>query len=179
MAGDLYGYTDFQALSLDSDGVSASPPYTFSSERSLGFHRSAASTIKQSYGTFDLSASVVKMAAISASTVTLTGTLQVASSGQVGTPLQAFSSATCVMPAHVVQGSASSFTIFVWAAARVSDWIGVTVSANPGVSSISSGLIFHSHVTQAGQVELRISNVSTLVQNQSAQTLTFYRLSVL
>ena len=108
-----------------------------------------------------------------------TGTLQVAAAGNTGTPLQAFSSATCVMPAHVIQGSASSFTIFVWPAVRVSDWVGVTIGANPGVSSISSGLVFHSHVTQNGQCELRISNVSTLVQNQSAQTLVFYRLSVL
>jgi hypothetical protein len=43
------------------------------------------------------------------------------------------------------------------------------------VSSISSGLVPHSHVTVAGQIEFRLSNVSTLAQSQSAQSWVFTR----
>lgn len=99
-------------------------------------------------------------------------------SGYTGTAVQAISTTSTAMPAMVVQGSASSFTIFVWPAVRANDWVGVTVGTGGGVSSLSSGLVFHSHCTQSGQCEVRISNVSTLVQNQSAQTLHFYRISV-
>lgn len=73
--------------------------------------------------------------------------------------------------AHVVQGSASSFTV---CATVTTVKKGDILVANPfggaGVSSISSGLVWTSHSTQDGQFEFRYSNVSTLVQNQSAQT---------
>ena len=42
--------------SLMSVGAALTPAYTFASEKSLGFYRSAASTIAGSYGTFDLTA---------------------------------------------------------------------------------------------------------------------------
>lgn len=73
--------------------------------------------------------------------------------------------------AQVVQGSASSFTV---CATVTSVKKGDILLPNPlggaGVSSISSGLVWTSHCTQDGQFEFRYSNVSTLVQNQSAQT---------
>lgn len=177
MAGDIFGYTSVQAISAQSDGVSRSPTHTFESERSLGWYRSAASTMAASYGTVDLSATIVTMGATSNRTSTFSGSITVAASGYTGTPLMAFSAVSCAMPAQVVQGSASTFTILVWPAARANDFIGVTVGTGVGISSLSSGLVFHSHCTVAGQVEIRISNVSTLVQNQSAQSLFLYRLS--
>ena len=174
--------------SVLTDGQSISPSYHFSSESSLGFYRSAASVLAASYGTFQLSG-VSATGGIAASTLSSVGTvigrgvwtsgLSVGgTSGYTGTAVQAISAISAAMPAMVVQGSASSFTIFVWPAVRANDWIGVTVGTGVGVSSLSSGLVFHSHCTQSGQCEVRISNVSTLVQNQSAQTLFFYRISV-
>lgn len=178
MAGDIFGYTGLMAVSYGSTGQSVSPVMTFSSETSLGWYRSAASTMALSYGTVDLSASIVKMGATSNTTSTFSGSVTIAASGFTGTPLQAFSFTTAVVPAMVVQGSASTFTVFVWPAARVGDLIMVTPQNNPGVSSVSSGIVMHSHCTVNGQVELRYSNVSTLAQNQSAQTIGFYRFSV-
>ena len=98
-------------------------------------------------------------------------------SGYTGTELLAFSFTTVVVPAMVVQGSASTFTVFVWPAVRAGDAIMATPMSNAGVSSISSGIIIHSHATQNGQCEIRYSNCSTLAQNQSAQTLGMYRWS--
>lgn len=108
-----------------------------------------------------------------------TGRAESALNGSVytGTPLYAFSFTTVVVPAQVVQGSASSFTVFVWPAVRAGDAINVAPMANGGVSSISSGLVIHSHATMNGQCEIRYSNVSTLAQSQSAQTLGLYRWS--
>ncbi len=51
------------------------------------------------------------------------------------------------------------------------------IASDAAVSSISSGLIPHSHATKAGQFEFRLSNVSTLVQNQSQKTWYFLRTS--
>ena len=82
------------------------------------------------------------------------------------------STASLVAP-FVVQGSASSFTVVTWAAVAPGDLISVFPLPGGAVSSISSGLVAHSHVTQAGQVEFRLSNVSTLVQNQSTRTWVF------
>ena len=98
------------------------------------------------------------------------------SSAYTGTQMLAFSYISTLGVAMVVQGSASSETIFVWPAVRPGDWIGVTVGTGVGISSLSSGLVYHSHCTVAGQCNVRISNVSTLVQNQTAQTLSFYRI---
>lgn len=100
-----------------------------------------------------------------------------AASGYTTTALKAWSFVTAVVPAHVVQGSASSFTVLVWPAARAGDIILPTLLPNGAVSSLSSGLVMHSHCTVNGQVEFRYSNVSTLVQNQSAQTVGFLRFS--
>lgn len=183
MSGNLQSKTEFAWVSMDTDGQSVSPAYTFESENSLGFYRSTSSTIAQSYGTLVLSTlSMVGSAKLGATTngaSTFSGAVTVAASGYTGTALQAFSMTTCVMPVMTVQGSASSFTIFVWPAVRVGDAIQVSLGNNPGVSSLSSGLVLHSHCTQNGQCELRISNVSTLVQIQSAQTLVWYRWSAL
>lgn len=169
MAGDIYGVTVLGAVSAQSAGVSRSPSYCFESERSLGLYRSAASEIALSYGTFASRLSAIGSVALAGSTT--------AASGYTGTELKAFSFTTVVVPAMVVQGSASSFTVFVWPAVRVGDAIVPTLMGNAGVSSLSSGLVMHSHCTVAGQCELRYSNVSTLVQNQSAQTWGIYRWS--
>lgn len=177
MAGNIYDYTTFGMLSNDSDGVSRSPTYAFNSERSLGFYRSAASTIALSYGTLNLTGGVAQFGVTSNNTSTFSGSITVARSGYTGTPLLAFSAVSALGVAMVVQGSASSFTILVWPAARQGDGIITTVGTGVGISSLSSGLVYHSHCTVAGQIEVRISNVSTLVQNQSAQSLYFYRFS--
>lgn len=187
MAGNIQDRSTFGWVSVDTDGQSVSPAYTFESEASLGFYRSAASHIAvPSTATLVSRISALGSVALagasfsgtaSFNTSTFSGTITVASSGYTGTKINAMSFTTCAMPAHVVQGSASSFTVFVWPAVRAGDFIQVTVDSNPGVSSISSGLIFHSHATINGQCELRISNVSTLVQNQSAQTLRWLRIS--
>src|SRR2546429_4263227 len=87
-------------------------------------------------------------------------------------------STTSAMAAFVVQGSASSFTVVTWAGVLQGDIILVSPSGGAGVSSVSSGVIPWSHCTQAGQVEFRLSNVSTLVQNQTAQTWNFVRFSL-
>jgi hypothetical protein len=100
------------------------------------------------------------------------GRLRAATITMAGSAFPArFSATSFNVVAQVVQGSASSFTV----CATVTDVAkGDILIANPfggaGVSSISSGLVWTSHCTQAGQFEFRYSNVSTLVQNQSAQT---------
>lgn len=78
--------------------------------------------------------------------------------------------------AQVVQGSASSFTVAVDAAVKKGDILIPNPFGGAGVSSISSGLVWTSHATQDGQFEFRYSNVSTLVQNQSAQTFALARI---
>lgn len=101
--------------------------------------------------------------------------------GQTGASLLAFNtsgSTSSAIAAFVVQGSASSFTVVTWADAVQGDVIIVSPAGGTGVSSVSSGLIPWSHCTLNGQVEFRLSNVSTLVQNQTAQTWNFVRLSV-
>lgn len=157
--------TRFGRLSTLTDGQSVSPAYAFSSESSLGFYRSAASVIATSYGTFAPSGlSVVGASVYGDVTV---GGLTVQASGQTGTEMQSASATSFLGVAMVVQGSASSFSLFVWPAARRGDFL-MVVPEGAGVSSLSSGLVLHSHCTQNGQVEVRWSNVSTLVQNQSA-----------
>lgn len=89
----------------------------------------------------------------------------------------AISSTSSLVAPFVVQGSASSFTIITWTAAQPGDQIFVTPLIGAAVSSISSGLVAHSHCTQAGQVEFRLSNVSTLVQNQSTRSWVFTRIT--
>lgn len=87
-------------------------------------------------------------------------------------------STSSAMAAFVVQGSASSFTIVTWADAVRGDIILVSPAGGAAISSISSGLVPWSHCTLSGQVEFRLSNVSTLVQNQTAQTWNFARISI-
>ena len=98
--------------------------------------------------------------------------------GGTGSLIPAISSTSSLIGAFVVQGSASSFTVITWAAARANDQILVTpTSLNAAVSSLSSGIVAHSHCTQNGQIELRLSNVSTLAQNVSSKTWYFTRIS--
>lgn len=186
MAGDIFGYTGLQAVSFASDGVAKSPPICFSSETSLGLYRSAASILATSYGTFSASGlSAVGLATFgplstgtqSQLSSTISGGLTVANSAYTGTPIYAISHITFVVPAMVVNGSASSFSVLVWPAVRAGDILLPGLLANPGVSSLSSGLVMHSHCTVNGQCEIRYSNVSTLVQNQSAQTWILGRIS--
>lgn len=92
--------------------------------------------------------------------------------GGVGSTGQIFSVASLIAP-FVVQGSASSFTIVTWPAVAPGDAIAVFPLPGGAVSSLSSGLVPHSHCSQAGQVEFRLSNASTLQQNQSTRTWVF------
>lgn len=94
--------------------------------------------------------------------------LKVSTSGSTSSSVAAF----------IVQGSASSFTVVTWADAIQGDVILVSPAGGAGVSSVSSGLLPWSHCTVSGQVEFRLSNVSTLVQNQTAQTWNFVRISI-
>ena len=88
-----------------------------------------------------------------------------------GGSIPAISSTSALVPALVIQGSASTFTVLVWSAVQPGDQILNTLGAgHTTVSSLSSGLVAHSHCTLAGQLEFRISNVSTLVQNQSSKS---------
>lgn len=93
-----------------------------------------------------------------------------------GSPLYGQSATSFAGVAMTVQGSASSFSVFVWPAVRRGDFISIA-PVGAGVSSLSSGLVLHSHCTQNGQCEVRWSNVSTLAQAQSAITYFIARLS--
>ena len=112
----------------------------------------------------------------SLTTVWMSG-LSVGSSSLTGTAIAAISSVSSLVGAFVVQGSASSFTGIAWPAAGIGDIILTGVFKSGAASSVSSGLVPWSHVTVAGQIEFRLSNVSTLVQNQSAQTWVFTRIT--
>ena len=171
MAGDIFGLSGLNPSAL-STGQSVSPVFTFSSETSLGFYRSAASTVALSYGTL-----VASQLSVAGSVKV--GSLQVSgiSVGVGGSNIPAISSTSSLVAPFVVQGSSSSFTIILWAAAKAYDQILVTPGTTATVSSISSGLVVHSHCTQDGQVELRLSNVSTLAQNQSTRTWFLTRIS--
>lgn len=96
--------------------------------------------------------------------------------GPGGTAIPIISSISSAVGVWVVQGSASSFTGIAWPAVGIGDIILTSVFMDGAASSISSGLVPHSHVTVAGQIEFRLSNVSTLVQNQSAKTWVFTRI---
>lgn len=116
---------------------------------------------------------------ISVSNLTVTGNVSTAGTISASTlstggfaVLPTFSTASLIA-AFVVQPSASSFTVVTWAAVAPGDAIQVFPLPGGAVSSLSSGLVAHSHCTQAGQVEMRLSNVSTLAQNQSTRTWVF------
>lgn len=89
--------------------------------------------------------------------------------GGANLPLQ-ISTTSFIVQIQLVQGSASSFTIATLATVKKGDILIPCLQGGAGVSSLSSGLVYTSHCTQDGQFEFRYSNVSTLVQNQSAQT---------
>ena len=92
---------------------------------------------------------------------------EVVAAGSLTRPVSSISTKVAGL---TVQGSASSFTIVAWPQVAPGDQIFVTIQPDAAVSSLSSGLVLHSHCTQAGQVELRWSNVSTLQQVQSSKT---------
>ena len=98
--------------------------------------------------------------------VTTVGPLSI---GTRGTPIPMISSISSLIAAFVVQPSASSFTVVAFSAAKAGDHIITTVAPSGAVSSLSSGLVAHSHCPQDGQIEYRLSNVSTLAQNQSTR----------
>lgn len=100
----------------------------------------------------------------------LTNTLSI---GTQGYAIPAISSTSSSVGVWVVQGSSSSFTVVTWTNARPGDVIITSPNGGAGASSVSSGLVPWSHCTQAGQVEFRLSNASTLVQNQTAQVWNF------
>lgn len=108
---------------------------------------------------------------------TFSGAFAGSSFSQAGFLQPTISSTSSLVAAFVVQGSASSFTVVTWAAVKVGDVITTGVFNSGAASSLSSGLVPHSHATVAGQFEFRLSNVSTLAQNQSSQSWIFVRLS--
>jgi hypothetical protein len=116
-------------------------------------------------------------AATFGSTVSTVGLVSVSGVSYGGYTAPVISSTSSLVAPFVVQGSASSFTIITWAAANPGDIILVTPVIGATVSSMSSGLVAHSHCTQAGQVEFRLSNVSTLAQNQSTRSWYFTRIA--
>ena len=146
-------------------GSAVAPGLGCTSELSLGIYRSGTSTFALSYGTF------------MAPALWATSGLSVGNSTAGGTLIPAISSISSLVAAFVVQGSASSFTVITWAAAQPGDQILTTVQPDAAVSSISSGLVAHSHCTKAGQIEFRLSNASTLAQNQSSKTWYFTRIT--
>ena len=96
--------------------------------------------------------------------------------GGANLPLQ-ISSTSFLVAIQLVQGSASSFTVVgTVTTVKKGDILVPCLQGGAGVSSLSSGLVYHSHCTQDGQFEFRYSNVSTLVQNQSAQS---YNLAII
>ena len=168
--------TSFGIVSA-STGTATYPSINFNSEISLGFWRSRSSTIQMSYGTFvttDLW--VTSQLSVGAAPQFNSG-ISVGSAANGGTLIPAISSMSSLVGAFVVQGSASSFTGIAWPAAAIGDIILTGVFKSGAASSVSSGLVPWSHVTVAGQIEFRLSNVSTLVQNQSAQTWVFTRVT--
>lgn len=167
--------TEYDRLSVGTVGTAISPSYAWNSELSLGLYRSAASVIAQSYGTF--APSNLSTANVRGTVGNFTSGISVGSSSNTGSLIPAISSLSSLVGAFVVQGSASSFTGIAWPAAKIGDVILVSPFQSGAVSSVSSGLVPWSHVTVAGQVEFRLSNVSTLAQNQSAQTWVFVRIT--
>ena len=98
--------------------------------------------------------------------------------GGGGTAIPAISSMSSKIPAWVVQPSATSFTVISWPAVKNGDIILMTPFGDAAASSLSSGIIFKlSHATINGRFEFRLSNNSTLVQNQSSKTWYFTRIS--
>jgi hypothetical protein len=94
-----------------------------------------------------------------------------------GTLITAFSSHSSRVAAFVVNGSSSSFTRIAWTGVQPGDIIITGILPDAAQSSLSSGLVLHSHCTVANFIEMRLSNVSTLVQNQSIKTYLFVRVS--
>lgn len=81
LVAQVFGNTDFETStaalgwmspSAFTDGTTLAPGLGFASEQSLGLWRSAASTIKQSYGTFDLTATRLSVRTTATSLTSLT-----------------------------------------------------------------------------------------------------------
>ena len=166
-------------------GTALSPVMAFS-DISLGWYSSASSTVALSYGTlsvinsitsFSVASTFSSIGSILGGTVWSNSGISVGSSSNTGSLIPAISSLSSLVGAFVVAGSASSFTGIAWPAAKVGDIILTAPFIGAGASSVSSGLVPWSHVTVAGQIEFRLSNVSTLVQNQSSQSWVFTRIS--
>ena len=118
-----------------------------------------------------LSTSVLTASRVTSATSILGNAIWASSFSAGGGQIVGFSTLSVRIPAHVVQGSASSFTVGVWSGLLLGDVIITTVAASDGAaSSLSSGLVPHSHVTANGRYEFRYSNVSTLEQAQSAKS---------
>lgn len=154
-------YRPFRASALyaANTGSAILPAYSLS-EVSLGWYRSGASTMALSYGTLLVNGPMWS------SGISVGG----------GTLIPQISSMSSLVGAFIIQGSSSSFTGIAWTAAGIGDIVLCAPFQSGAASSVSSGLVPHSLVTVAGQIEFRLSNVSTLVQNQSAQTWVFTRI---
>jgi hypothetical protein len=167
------GGTSITALGFSSDTLRTESRNTISVLSSLEVTGAFVGTLSSntqraesgntiSTGTYGLSAATIIASAISV--------------GIGGTMIPVISSMSSKVGAFIVAGSSSSFTGIAWPNVAIGDIIVVGVIQSAAVSSISSGLVPHSHVTVANQIEFRLSNVSTLVQNQSAQTWVFTRI---
>ena len=180
----LVGTTEFGYVSAGTLGTALLPTISFS-DNSLGFYQSAASTVALSYGTLTLPSGLSIIGGLFGGTTstisggqgTFASGISVGSSSNTGSLIPAISSTSSLVAAFVVAGSASSFTWIAWPAAQRGDQILTTTLGGAGISSVSSGLIPWSHCTTAGQIEFRLSNVSTLVQNQSSVTWFFTRIA--
>lgn len=76
-------------------GSAIAPTICFTSESSLGWYRSGASTIAQSYGTVDLSGSIVRMGVMRMSSNTSIGTGLAAIGASAPPGLALISAANC------------------------------------------------------------------------------------
>lgn len=94
---DAGRWVQFYAPSIHTDGAATNPGIQFTSDNSLGFYRSAVSTIKQSYGTLDLSATNLSLKTTGVSQTSLTipdGGFQLFIGGTSGATLAARSGGT-------------------------------------------------------------------------------------
>lgn len=119
------------------------------------------------------SQSILTVSRLSSSVSIVGNAIWASSFSQGGVNLPVISSTSSLVGAFNVNGSSSSFTLIIWSAVQPGDQIITTVQNSAAVSSLSSGLVLHSHCTVAGQFEFRVSNVSTLLQPQSSRTYLF------
>lgn len=124
-------------------------------------------------GTVDMGSATT----ISTATLFVSSGISIGNATAAGSLIRGISSTSSLVAAFVVQPSASSFTRISWTGVQPGDQILTTIMPDAAQSSMSSGLVPWSHCTIAGFIEMRLSNVSTLAQNQSSKTYFFTRIT--